>query len=223
MAQTKQLVLSTFTGVGLLDKAFREMGFVVVSAGDLITGQDIREFHSLPNKFDGLIGGPPCQDFSSLNRNPSTYSDEMIQEFKRIVIETKPKWWLMENVANVPDLKIDGYTWQRFDINQGWYDNTSRLRHIQFGSDYDLPSFNVAGKKRAVGNGVPLSMGRVLAREVLRVSDSSSFAVTGPTIETVTEQVRRCECLCGRSVTGRKLYYDATCRKRAERRRKQSA
>ena len=66
-------------------------------------------------------------------------------------------------------------------------------------------------------------MGRVLAREVLRVSDPGSFAVTGPIVETVTEQVRRCECQCGRSVTGRKLYYDATCRKRAERRRRQSA
>ena len=210
MAQKKQLVLSTFTGIGLLDKAFREMGFVVVSAGDLITGQDIREFTSLPNKFDGVIGGPPCQDFSSLNRNPSNYSHEMLKEFERIVIESQPKWWLMENVANVPNLKIDGYSWQRFDINQGWYDETSRLRHIQFGSkdelyldiprgdmkdiksgcalasddrsfrelcalqglskEFNLPSFNVTGKKRAVGNGVPLSMGRVLAKEVLSAS-----------------------------------------------------
>jgi DNA (cytosine-5)-methyltransferase 1 len=263
MAQTKQLVLSTFTGVGLLDKAFREIGFVVVSAGDIITGQDIREFHSLPNKFDGLIGGPPCQDFSGLNRNPSNYSDKMLQEFKRIVLETKPKWWMMENVANVPNLKIEGYSWQRFDINQGWYDNVSRLRHIQFGStdglyldiprgkmnniesgcalasddrsfkelcalqgldnNFDLPSFNVAGKKKAVGNGVPLSMGRVLVREVLRVTAPGCFDVTGPIVESVTRQVRRCECHCGRAVAGRKKYYDASCRKRAERSRKRNA
>ena len=260
MAQKKQLVLSTFTGIGLLDKAFREMGFVVVSAGDLITGQDIREFISLPNRFDGVIGGPPCQDFSSLNRNPSNYSHEMLKEFERIVIESQPKWWLMENVANVPNLKIDGYSWQRFDINQGWYDETSRLRHIQFGSkdelyldiprgemneiksgcalasddrsfrelcalqglseEFNLPSFNVTGKKRAVGNGVPLSMGRVLAKEVLRVTTPGYFDVTGPKVESVTEQVRRCQCSCGRRVTGRKKYYSASCRKRAERYRK---
>ncbi|CAN8141551.1 hypothetical protein THIOSC15_560001 [uncultured Thiomicrorhabdus sp.] len=35
---------------------------------------------------------------------------------------------------------------------------------------FDLPSFNVKGKKRAVGNGVPLVMGRVLARAVWNVT-----------------------------------------------------
>lgn len=87
--KNKQLVLSIFRGIGLLDMAFKEAGFTVVSAGDLITGQDIREFKSLANKFDGIIGGPPCQDFSGLNRNPSTYSSEMLEEFKRIIIESK--------------------------------------------------------------------------------------------------------------------------------------
>ncbi len=256
-----QLILSTFTGVGLLDKAFKTMGFCVVSAGDIIYGQNIKDFKSIADKFDGVIGGPPCQDFSGLNRKPTKYSYEMLEQFKRIIIESKPKWWLMENVANVPDLKIDGYSWQRFDINQGWYDTTSRLRHIQFGSidnlyldiprgkmnniesgcalasddrsfkelcalqglssDFNLPSFTVAGKKRAVGNGVPLSMGRVLAREILRVTDPGSFAVTGSTMESVTVQdKKRCGCNCGRSLTGRKIYYDSSCRKRAERNRK---
>jgi len=304
-----QLVLSLFSGVGLLDKAFKEAGFCVVSAGDLITGQDIRDFTGMKNKFDGIIGGSPCQDFSILKRNRGEYSLEMIYEFLRVVSECEPNWYLLENVKGVPNVtdllkkdvthltkinvtKLHNYSHQRIDINQGWYDNYSRLRHIQFGSlddlyldiprgtmkdiksgcalasddrsfkeicniqglpkDYDLKDFNVKGKKKAVGNGVPLSIGRVLAKAVLdvthRVENKCDLAAQNIIKLTqvncdnlnVTKQAtkknkyvlpkgyeqmgfyakdRRCGCNCGRVVTGRKIYYDSSCRKRAERTR----
>ncbi len=50
-------LLSLFTGAGLLDQAFREKGFCIVSAGDIVYGQDIRDFHALKGKFDGVIAG----------------------------------------------------------------------------------------------------------------------------------------------------------------------
>lgn len=151
-----QLVLSLFSGIGLLDKAFKEAGFCVVSAGDLILGQDIRDFTGIKNKFDGVIGGSPCQDFSTLKRDKGTYSLDMLHEFMRVVSECEPNWYLLENVKGVPnvtDLIKNNVTWlhnksvthqlkkyshQRIDINQGWYEDTSRLRHIQFGSKDDL-------------------------------------------------------------------------------------
>lgn len=256
-----QLVLSLFTGVGLLDYAFKQAGFCVVSAGDLITGQDIRQFKSMANKFDGIIGGSPCQDFSALNRNKGIYSQEMISEYIRVVSESNPEWWLLENVAGVPDVKISGYNHQRIDINQGWYSDVSRLRHIQFGSksghyldiprgkmgqinhncalaqddrsfsellylqglppDYDLPSFNVQGKKKAIGNGVPLVIGSVLANAVLNVTNRGDLPVTTPGHKPVTNE-KRCLCGCGRVAVGRKKYFDSTCRKRAERKRKKT-
>jgi len=106
-----QLILSLFSGVGLLDQAFRENGFCVVSAGDLITGQDIRDFHTMGGRFDGVIGGSPCQDFSTLNRNRGDYSMEMVNEFIRIIEEAQPKWWLLENVKGVPDVTVREYFW----------------------------------------------------------------------------------------------------------------
>ncbi len=115
----------------LLDKAFRKQGFCVVSAGDIIYGQDIRDFHTIAGKFDGVIGGSPCQDFSGLKRNKTNYSQEMLDEYIRVVKEADPSWWLLENVANVPSIKIDHYHQQRLDINQGWYSDTTRLRHIR--------------------------------------------------------------------------------------------
>ncbi|MBF4274371.1 hypothetical protein EAY07_20640, partial [Vibrio anguillarum] len=58
----------------------------------------------------------------------------MLNEYKRIVLEASPKWWLLENVSRVPDLKIKGYSWQRFPLNLACYTDCSRLRHFQFGS-----------------------------------------------------------------------------------------
>ena len=291
---TQQLVLSLFSGVGLLDKAFRDAGFCVVSAGDLITGQDVRDFTGVKNKFDGIIGGSPCQDFSKANRDrpalKDSYSFEMIKQYERIVKECDPTWFLLENVSGVPNVKIESYNHQRIDINQSWYENINRLRHIQFGhkedltiqiercvtnrvqkiegcalaSDgrtfkelvrlqglpfgYDLPSFNVQGKKRAVGNGVPLVMGKVIAQAVRSVIEQNSNVTlqhqsTPAKCDNlnVTEQdkkerhkytlpkdyehmgfyveERKCGCGCGRVVTGRKIYYDYSCRKRAQRKR----
>jgi DNA (cytosine-5)-methyltransferase 1 len=61
-----QLVLSLFPGIGLLDMAFELEGFCVVRGPDVLWGGDIRRFHPPSGKFDGVIGGPPCQAFSKL-------------------------------------------------------------------------------------------------------------------------------------------------------------
>lgn len=255
-----QLVLSLFSGIGLLDKAFREKGFCVVSAGDIIYGQDIRDFTGLKNKFDGIIGGSPCQDFSLANRDrpvkENSYGFEMLEEFIRIVTECEPKWALLENVPQVPNVSVPGYYHQRIDINQAWFEDVYRLRHIQhfskslvtlqidrsvivrsrklqscaLASDdrsfkelcrlqgledgFDLPSFNVRGKKRAVGNGVPLSMGRVIAKAVKDVTVPGQKNICDAPAQ------EKCLCGCGRNVTKQRAkYYDFSCRKRAQRNR----
>jgi DNA (cytosine-5)-methyltransferase 1 len=130
-----ELVISLFPGIGLLDRAFEARGFCVVRGPDLLWGGDIREFHPPANVFAGIIGGPPCQDFSGLRRSkPTGYGRLMLAEFARCVTEARPEWWLMENVARVPDLVIDGWSHQRLDINQAWFSDCRRLRHVQFGS-----------------------------------------------------------------------------------------
>lgn len=132
-----QLILSLFTGIGLLDEAFKREGFCVVSAGDIITGQDIRNFTTTDGHFDGVIGSPPCQDFSTrqLHSDKTNYSHKMVEEFKRIVLESKPKWWLLESIHGVPDVIIEGYNHQRTPINQAWYEAIYRKGIIQFGSN----------------------------------------------------------------------------------------
>jgi len=95
-----QLVLSLFPGADLFGKAFEDEGFCVVRGPDVLWGGDIRTFHVPPGRFDGIIGGPPCQVFSKAHNNGKATHQNLIPEFMRIVAEAKPTWAVMENVTN---------------------------------------------------------------------------------------------------------------------------
>ncbi|WP_172656977.1 DNA cytosine methyltransferase [Collimonas arenae] len=128
-------MLSLFPGIDLFGRGFEEEGFSVVRGPDPLFGGDIRAFHVPPGRFDGVFGGPPCPDFSKARRSaPTGYGLEMIREFERVVCESRPDWWLMENVPGVPDLHIDGYSHQRIDLNAREVGlDQNRHRHFQFG------------------------------------------------------------------------------------------
>ena len=100
------LVLSIFPGIDLLGRAFEDSRFCVVRCPDLITGSDIRSFHPPAHVFSGVIGGPPCQDFSRLNRKPGHYGAEMLGEYCRVTEEADPEWFLFENVVTAPAFDI---------------------------------------------------------------------------------------------------------------------
>ncbi len=245
-----QFVLSLFPGIGLLDRAFEEHGFCVVRGPDKLWGGDIKSFHAPPGKFDGVIGGPPCQCFSRLvHMVRNTFGEDkvaenLIPEFERVVMEAQPTWFLMENVPDAPDTNAPGYQVNSFMLNNRWLPDTTpqnRLRKFCFGHKHlavnltrymefsvfepvefstavlasgirhdqirltgggkpkkrinkygvtnrdiaeslalqGLPAdffdrqspFTVAGKQMMIGNGVPLPMGRALARAILRALD----------------------------------------------------
>lgn len=129
------LVLSLFPGIDLLGRGFERAGFCVVRGPDLILGGDVRSWHGLPGRFDGVIGGPPCQDFSRARRTPPTgYGLEMLSEFVRIVEECEPTWWVLENVPSVPAVRIQGYSHLRLDLDARDFGSAQRrLRHFQWG------------------------------------------------------------------------------------------
>lgn len=137
-----ELVLSLFPGVGLLDRAFVEAGFCVVRGPDLIHGGDVREFHAVRSRLNGIVAGPPCQGFSVANSHrknddhPSVRnSREMLWHTLRIIDEARPEWFLIENVPCVPDVRMDGYTIQRIPITDFECGGVQhRCRHVQFGS-----------------------------------------------------------------------------------------
>jgi DNA (cytosine-5)-methyltransferase 1 len=254
----RQLVLSLFPGIDLLGRAFAQAGFCVVTGPELIFGSRIEDFRGAAGRFDGVLGGPPCQDFSCARQKRPIYDGDgvrLLREFLRVVSECRPLWWLCENVPRVPDLRLDGYTVQRLDLwDLECGARQRRCRHIQFGhrlghvirprrkiltgtqavrvvtaraaslaSHYgrqsmaehcrdqglettlDAPALRPRALWRAVGNGVPLTMGRALAEAVLNASPFDPSA--------------DCACGCGRPVDRRKQA-NQSCRKRMERRRR---
>jgi len=247
-----RLVLSLFPGAGLLDRGFEQAGFCVVRGPDTVFGQRIEDFFPTCGHFCGVIGGPPCQDFSrARSRPPTGHGKRMLLQFARVVTETQPEWWLMENVPGVPDVHLPGYVTQRFNLyavecgtwqkrnrafqfgsrdgvllcprrttrsHSGRRANTvmasgsrpkfSRLLKLQGLPDwFDLPGLSRTAKIRAVGNGVPVAMARIVAEAIRdrRVTDA-----------------RLCACGCGRVLDGvaRQKTATAACRKRIERTRK---
>jgi DNA (cytosine-5)-methyltransferase 1 len=140
-----QLVLSLFPGIGLLDMAFEAEGFCVVQSRDWIFGGDLRERHFPPGVFCGVIGGPPCQAFSVLahmvrHNGHAPQFGNLIPEFERVIRETVPRWFLMEEVPAAPRPQIDGYANHEFTLNNrqcvdeaGEPAVQNRVRAITFG------------------------------------------------------------------------------------------
>lgn len=131
------LVLSLFPGIGLLDMAFEQEGFCVVRGPDLLWGGDVRSFHPPAGKFDGVIGGPPCQLFSRfrfINPNVGVHGN-LIPEFERVVGAAHPDWFIMENVEDAPPPLIEGYTVRDELLNNRWLgEEQNRLRRFSFGT-----------------------------------------------------------------------------------------
>jgi DNA (cytosine-5)-methyltransferase 1 len=118
--ERKFKVVSLFSGCGGLDLGFINAGFEVVWAndffpdavktykkniGDHIVLGDITKIPSsqIPDDFDILLGGFPCQGFSIAN-NKRSMEDErnfLYKEMLRIVKDKKPKFFLAENVKGL--------------------------------------------------------------------------------------------------------------------------
>lgn len=195
----------------------------MVRGPDLLWGGDVRRFHPPAGKFDGVIGGPPCQAFSPIgNVNRARYGEnavmpDLIPEFRRAVLDAQPVWWVMENspYANPPFpchcIEIDNAWlgeaqtrrrkfWSNLSLrvetlallpvaagtertvsgkgSVDWRGSRSRESKRSLGDMLVLQGFapdllahcpfTVEAAKKAVGNGVPLPMGRAIAKAVRR-------------------------------------------------------
>lgn len=141
----QQLVLSLFPGIGLLDMAFEAEGFCVVQSRDWIFGGDVRDKHFPKRRFDGVIGGPPCQAFSALanmvrHNGYEPKFGNLIPDFERVITETHPQWFLMEEVPAAPRPRVTGYENHEFTLNNrqcfaddGKPAEQNRVRAITFG------------------------------------------------------------------------------------------
>jgi DNA (cytosine-5)-methyltransferase 1 len=110
-----------FCGCGGLSLGFQNTGFDVVAAFDSwlpaievykdnfhhpVFNKDLSEDEAYLDiaelKPEVVIGGPPCQDFSSAGkRDESLGRADLTLNFANIVSQVKPRWFVMENVERI--------------------------------------------------------------------------------------------------------------------------
>lgn len=120
-------ILDLFSGVGGISLGATRAGFNVVGAVDF--NQRVMEAHKrnfpcskhltadlsqytgarllnelCAKKPDGIVGGPPCQGFSSMgHRNVSDNRNSLFGHYFRLISEIRPKFFLAENVSGILD------------------------------------------------------------------------------------------------------------------------
>lgn len=120
MRKSKYKIASLFSGCGGLDLGFINQGYEVVWAndffkeavetyknniGDHIVYGDITKIPSndIPDNFDILLGGFPCQGFSVANTKRSMEDERnfLYKELLRLIRDKRPKYFLAENVKGL--------------------------------------------------------------------------------------------------------------------------
>jgi len=115
-------VVDLFCGCGGLSLGFQNAGFEIVSAYDNwdaalnvyrqnfnhpVDKIDLSDIEGSVNEIrkygpEMIIGGPPCQDFSSAGkRNEEGGRGNLTVCFAQIISMMKPKWFVMENVSRI--------------------------------------------------------------------------------------------------------------------------
>ena len=134
----KPVFVDFFAGAGGLSKGFVDAGYRVAFANDFqdvcvatyrynhpelpaknVSGEDVRKIVDNIGKYvhgrvDVVVGGPPCQGFSSANKQPiiDDPRNELYKYFLKAVRQILPKFVVMENVKgmlSVADQVVDNY------------------------------------------------------------------------------------------------------------------
>lgn len=157
----KRKAISLFCGAGGCSLGFKMSGYEIVYATDIdkkaietyLTNfpetiaenkniKDIDFKHLLKKlklqqgELDFLIGGPPCQGFSTAGtRFWDDPRNSLLKEYIRCLDEVKPKWFLMENVEGLLTTKNGDYIYEasKAFINLGYKIRIDKIYSHEYG------------------------------------------------------------------------------------------
>ena len=150
-------VVSLFSGAGGLDNGFEQAGFKTIWANEkdktitdtfkanfpntVLDTRSITDIKNedIPNNFDVLIGGPPCQSWSvsGANRGMGDDRGKLFMEYIRILSDKKPKVFVAENVQGILQKK---HKYSFHDICEALKECGYKLSvNLVNASDYGVP------------------------------------------------------------------------------------
>ena len=171
-----------FCGAGGLHIGFENAGFNIklcVDNNDIVEKTHKRNFPNIPiinrdinkvstdeireylddNKVDVIIGGPPCQGFSTIGHRVSSNPEkrkqkdprnELVLTYARIINEIRPKFIVMENVKGILTLEKGAYLNNVLSIlAKAGYDVEYKLINM---ADYGVPE--VRERVIIIGNSI---------------------------------------------------------------------
>ena len=112
----------------------------------------------LPDKPDWIVGGPPCQGYSTVGkRNRSDPRNVLFMEFRKLVAGIKPSGFLIENVLGLKDMSFEQ------EVAESFRELNYRVQFMVLTSaDYGVPQLRrrvvfVGHKDRGLFQGPPIT------------------------------------------------------------------
>lgn len=161
---TRPTVIDLFSGVGGMSLGAARAGFNIAAAVDTdsvtlatharnfpnaihiartvrtLTGSELISLATLRSgELDGLVGGPPCQGFSVIGyKSREDRRNDLFAHFFRLVAETKPRFYLAENVPGILTKSYEPLRRRAFDLVRDDYVSLSPIKICA--SDYGAPT-----------------------------------------------------------------------------------
>lgn len=177
-------VIDLFSGAGGLHIGFEKEGFEIklcIDNDNVVESTHKRNFPDIPiinrdirmvpseeiksyldnGTVDVIIGGPPCQGFSTIGKRVSSDPEkrskhdprnELVLTYARIIRELRPKFIVMENVKGILTLQGGAYLQNVLSqLHEAGYDATHKLINM---ADYGVPE--IRERVIIIGNRVGL-------------------------------------------------------------------